>query len=523
MVGAAGHWARRRGKKVVLGGMCPVDANWLSLMGDRGVLGVVDVVGLHAFPGAWTSRWQGWHDAVSRTREVLDRHAPGVEAWITEVGHSTWNRDEIGQLRCLLDALEAPADRVYWYAAEDLDERRDACDGFHVDPRHYHFGLADESGRPKLAARTLASSGSAGARALLAAAEPRTPRRSRPVTVITGGAGFIGTNLAMALLRRGERVRILDNLSRAGSEYNLRGLRGRHRDRLEYLPVDIRDRPSLREGVKGASSVFHFAAQVAVTSSLDDPRLDFDVNLHGTVTLLEELRRLPEAPALVFTSTNKVYGSLADVCVERFGQRWLPSDAKLRRRGVDETRPLEFSTPYGCSKGAADQYVLDHAKTFGMPATVFRMSCIYGRHQHGNEDQGWIAHFLVSLLAGRPLTIYGDGAQVRDILHADDLVDALLLAREHIDEVAGRPLNVGGGAHNAISLLGLLAQMEELHGSLPEVTFAPARAGDQRWYVSDARRLQRTLGWEPEIDAADGIASLYEWLARNRRPVPATL
>jgi CDP-paratose 2-epimerase len=329
--------------------------------------------------------------------------------------------------------------------------------------------------------------------------------------------------VAEALLRGGERVRILDNLSRAGSEENLRALRERHGDRLEYLPVDVRDRPSLRAGVEGAGSVFHFAAQVAVTSSLDDPRLDFDVNLNGTFTLLEELRRLPVAPALVFTSTNKVYGSLADVCVERCGERWLPADAKLRRRGVDETRPLEFSTPYGCSKGGADQYVLDCAKTFGLPATVFRMSCIYGRHQHGNEDQGWVAHFLVSLLTGRPLTIYGDGAQVRDVLHADDLVAALLLAREHIGEVAGSAFNVGGGAQNAISLLGLLAQMEELHGSLSEVTFAPARAGDQRWYVSDTRRVQRALAWEPAIVAADGIASLYEWLARNRRPVPASL
>jgi CDP-paratose 2-epimerase len=242
------------------------------------------------------------------------------------------------------------------------------------------------------------------------------------------------------------------------------------------------------------------------------------VNLEGTVNLLEELRRLPSAPSLLFTSTNKVYGSLEDVHVERVGEQWLPDDGRLRRRGVDETRPLAFATPYGCSKGGADQYVLDCAKTFGLRAAVFRMSCIYGRHQHGNEDQGWVAHFLVSLLAGQPITIYGDGAQVRDILHADDLVEALLRARSRIDAISGTAFNVGGGPANAISLRDLLAQMEELHGVMPEVTFAAARAGDQRWYVSDTTRVQRALGWKPVVRACDGIASLYAWLEHDRRP-----
>jgi CDP-paratose 2-epimerase len=254
-----------------------------------------------------------------------------------------------------------------------------------------------------------------------------------------------------------------------------------------------------------------------VTTSLVDPMADFDVNLRGTVQLLEELRRLPGSPALLFTSTNKVYGSLADVEVEREGDQWLPCDPRLRRRGVGESRPLEFSTPYGCSKGGADQYVLDCAKTFGLAATVFRMSCIYGRHQHGNEDQGWVAHFLVSLLAGRPLTIYGDGAQVRDILHADDLVAAMIAARERIGELAGRAFNVGGGPRNAISLLDLLARMEELHGSLPEVTFAPERPGDQRWYVSDSTKFARITGWRPRVGVTEGIRLLYDWLLANRR------
>jgi CDP-paratose 2-epimerase len=338
------------------------------------------------------------------------------------------------------------------------------------------------------------------------------------VTVVTGGAGFVGTNLTQALLERGERVRILDNLSRPGVERNLRVLRDRHDGRLEFVPLDLRDRHSLREAVAGATFVFHLAAQVAVTTSLDDPVADFETNLAGTLWLLDELRRLPDPPGVLLTSTNKVYGSLPDVALERSGDRWLPVDAQLRERGVDESRPLDFCTPYGCSKGGADQYVLDWTRSFGIPGVVFRMSCIYGPHQHGNEDQGWVAHFLLRAIAREPLTIYGDGAQVRDVLHAHDLVRAFLDARARIGQLGGQAFNVGGGPANTISLLELLDVIEELDGARPTVDFAEERHGDQRWYVSDTAKLAAATGWAPRIGAAEGIESLYRLLA----PLEAT-
>ena len=522
MVGDAAYWARERGKRAALGGMCPLDPNWLDLLGQRGVLGVVDAVGLHGFPGSWTTVWQGWAEDVARVREVLTRHGSAAEVWITEAGFSTWRHDEPGQLAALVEALDAPAERVYWYSVEDLAPGRAACDGFHVDERHYHFGLFDAEGRPKLAARVLAEGGIAGARAMveLVGAKPPRGRRRRPVALVTGGAGFVGTNLAAALLARGERVRVLDNLSRPGVEDNLRWLRGRHHE-VEFVPVDVRDRHALREAVQGADSVFHLAAQVAVTTSVEDPVADFEVNLGGTVALLEELRRLPRPPSVLFTSTNKVYGSLPDVPVERVGDRWLPVEPRLRERGLDESRPLAFCTPYGCSKGGADQYVLDWAKSYGLPAAVFRMSCIYGPHQHGTEDQGWIAHFLIRALAAEPVTIFGDGAQVRDVLHVDDLVQAFLLARKRIGELAGRAFNVGGGPASTLSLLELLDLIEELHGAEPPVRFAEERLGDQRWYVSDTAALRKAVGWAPKVGVEEGVEDLYRWLAREGVPLEA--
>ena len=332
-------------------------------------------------------------------------------------------------------------------------------------------------------------------------------------TLVTGGAGFVGTNLAHALLAAGESVRIADDLSRPGVERNLGFLLDEHGDRLEFLRMDVRERDRLREAVAGVDFVFHLAAQVAVTTSLADPVADFETNLAGTVWLLDELRRLPDPPGLLLTSTNKVYGSLEDVPLARACDRWLPVDDELRERGVSEERPLAFRTPYGCSKGAADQYVLDWAKSYGLAAAVFRMSCIYGPHQHGNEDQGWVAHFALRALAGEPITIYGDGAQVRDLLYVDDLVGAFLLARERIDDLAGTAFNVGGGPANARSLLEVLDLVEELNGEPPGIVFAAPRPGDQRWYVSDARRLGAAVGWSPAVGVEDGLARLVEWLS----------
>ncbi|HZD86809.1 MAG TPA: NAD-dependent epimerase/dehydratase family protein [Gaiellaceae bacterium] len=336
--------------------------------------------------------------------------------------------------------------------------------------------------------------------------------------LITGGAGFVGTNLADRLLEQGRRVIVLDTLVRPGVERNLRWLQARHGDRLQALRADVRDVGPLREAVAAAESVFHLAAQVAVTTSLDEPLDDLDVNLCGTVALLEELRRLRRPVPLLFTSTNKVYGPLDDVELERKGDRWLPRDEVLRRRGVGEERPLEFRTPYGCSKGAADQYVVDYAKTFGLPATVFRMSCIYGSHQHGTEDQGWVAHFLRRARAGETITVYGDGAQVRDVLHVRDLVDAMLHVAAEPGRHAGCVYNVGGGPAAEISLLELLRLIGDLEGHDPIVEFAEPRTGDQLWYVSDNSRLCAATEWRPTLGTAEGIADLHRWLVAESSP-----
>src|SRR3954465_5586214 len=286
---------------------------------------------------------------------------------------------------------------------------------------------------------------------------------SRPLALITGGAGFIATNVADRLLRDGWRVRLFDNLSRTGVEQNVRWLREVHRpgergaeSPIELIVGDVRDRAAVKRAVEGVSRVFHFAAQVAVTTSLTDPLLDFEINARGTLNLLEAIRPLESRPSLLFTSTNKVYGHLADLPLNVRDRRYEPGDGAVAQRGISEQRPLDFHSPYGCSKGAAEQYVLDYARTFGLPATVFRMSCIYGPHQFGTEDQGWVAHFLIQTLRRRPLTLYGDGLQVRDILFVEDLVDAMLLAHDRIEDTAGHAYNIGGGPSNTVSLLELM-------------------------------------------------------------------
>ncbi|HEY3520606.1 MAG TPA: NAD-dependent epimerase/dehydratase family protein [Rhodanobacteraceae bacterium] len=334
--------------------------------------------------------------------------------------------------------------------------------------------------------------------------------------LITGGAGFVGSNLAARLLAEGRTITIYDNLSRPGSETNLRWLRAQFGEKLRVRIGDTRDVPALREAVGGASQVFHFAAQVAVTSILLDPLLDFDINLRGTLNLLEAIRHARHRPSLVFTSTNKVYGALSDVSLEHVGVRYRPVDAHVRAHGIPESRLLDFHSPYGCSKGGADQYVLDYARSYGVPAVVLRMSCIYGPHQFGNEDQGWVAHFLIRALQDDTITLYGDGAQVRDILFVEDLVEAMLLCQCDIAKLRGRAFNIGGGPHNAISLLELLRKMDALMGAAPRVEHAPWRIGDQRWYVSDTRAFRDATGWRPGVGVDEGITRLHAWLCAAR-------
>jgi CDP-paratose 2-epimerase len=347
---------------------------------------------------------------------------------------------------------------------------------------------------------------------------------ARPV-LITGGSGFIGTNLAHRLLTSGQPVLLLDNLARPGVEQNLRWLRDTHGKLVRVVVADVRDGEAVRRAVSQAAQVFHFAAQVAVTTSLTDPLEDFEINARGTLNVLEAVRAQSSPPPLVFTSTNKVYGALDDLGLRRRNQRYEPTDPSLRQTGVSESRPLDFHSPYGCSKGTADQYVLDYTRSFGIQAIVFRMSCIYGAHQFGTEDQGWVAHFLIRALEGRPITLYGDGQQVRDILSVDDLVDAFLLAQAHMGTESGQAFNIGGGPKNTVSLLELLDLMGELLGQKPEVEFDEWRTGDQRYYVSDTGKFQRATGWKPQVSVEEGLERLHRWLveARPRGAVIASI
>ncbi|HVG44828.1 MAG TPA: SDR family NAD(P)-dependent oxidoreductase [Longimicrobium sp.] len=336
--------------------------------------------------------------------------------------------------------------------------------------------------------------------------------------LVTGGAGFVGSNLADALLSAGEKVIVADNFSREGVRMNAAWLKRRHGERVRVETADVRDAARMQALVRGCRQVFHLAAQVAVTTSLEDPRADLETNVLGTFNVLEAARSMDTPPALLFTSTNKVYGGMDDVPVVLDGDRYVYEDG---RPGIGEDARLDFHSPYGCSKGAADQYVHDYARIYGLPAVVFRMSCIYGTRQFGTEDQGWVAHFGRAMLRGEPLTIYGDGCQVRDILWIDDLVRAMRLAMEKIDTVAGEVFNVGGGARNAVSVAGVIERLRDITGVDVPITRADWRPGDQKIYVSDTAHAERVLGWKPETSWQAGLEKLAGWLHEANLDTPA--
>jgi CDP-paratose 2-epimerase len=517
MVGGAAHWAKKRGKKTVLGATGPMDAQWVRLMCDRGVIQYIDAVGIHGFPGTFEFWWDGWNAKIARVRKVLLQYRSKAEIWITETGYSTWRHDERGQIAAFIDVMRAPAERVYWHAAHDLDISQ-TQNGFCADERERHFGLRRSDGSEKLLFRLL-SNGGVDAVEHSSWFGERTRsiarNRKRPV-LITGGCGFIGCNVAHRLCSQQQPVLVYDNLSRPGVEQNAEWLREQHGDLVQIEVADTRDQQTLRDCAERAATIFHFAAQVAVTTSLTRPVYDFEVNARSTLTLLESVRGLRNPPPIIFTSTNKVYGSLDDVDLRIAGSRYEPVDDAIRTGGISEDQRLDFYSPYGCSKGAADQYILDYARTFGLPAVVFRMSCIYGPHQFGTEDQGWVAHFLINAIEHQPIMLYGDGKQVRDVLFVEDLVEALLLARKHIRTISGQVFNIGGGVENTISLRELLALIGQLHESRPRIEFANWRPGDQRYYVSNFSKFHTATGWWPRVSKEDGVRKLYDWLRNSR-------
>ena len=342
-----------------------------------------------------------------------------------------------------------------------------------------------------------------------------TKDKTRSV-LIFGGAGFIGSNLAHHLLTRTDaKVHVFDNLSRAGVRHNLEWLKkaAGASDRLKITVGDVRDASLVARAAADAREIYHFAAQVAVTTSLIDPRLDFEVNLGGTFNILEAARKSGNKPFVLFTSTNKVYGDLGLGAPVRMNERYVHPG----HRGVSESQPLDFHSPYGCSKGAADQYVRDFSRIYGLPTVVFRMSCIAGPRQFGTEDQGWVAHFLYSALQQRPVVIYGDGCQVRDVLCVKDLVRAFDAARENLPITAGQIYNIGGGIANTTSLLELMRTIEQLTGCRLDHVSDECRPGDQLVYVTDYSKLQRHTGWKPLFNLKQTLELLRDFWEENQR------
>ncbi len=331
---------------------------------------------------------------------------------------------------------------------------------------------------------------------------------------ITGGAGFIGCNLADYYLQHGDEVVVFDNLSRRGTEGNLAWLRERFADRLTFVRGDIRDYESLQAALPAeVDRVFHMAGQVAVTTSVVNPRDDFEINAIGTFNLLEAVRTKSPRAMLFYASTNKVYGGMEDVVIIEDTTRYRYRDLPL---GIAEDRLLDFHSPYGCSKGAGDQYVRDYARIYGLRTVVFRQSCIYGWRQFGVEDQGWVAHFCIAARLGRPIAVYGNGKQVRDVLWIEDLIDAYNAAADRIDVAAGQIYNIGGGAASTMSIWAEFGPMLERLADHPiPITFGDWRPGDQPVYVSDIRKAERELGWKPRVSLDGGVERLWQWIDTN--------
>lgn len=333
--------------------------------------------------------------------------------------------------------------------------------------------------------------------------------------LITGGAGFIGANYANRLLARGERVTVFDNLSRRGATANLEWLQAKAADAPEadfrFVRGDVRNADSVSAVALDVDVIVHLAAQVAVTTSVEAPREDIEINTMGTFNVLEAARHAPSQPMVLYASTNKVYGSMEGVIVEERASRYAYRDYV---HGIPESYPLDFHSPYGCSKGAGDQYVRDYARIYDLHTVVFRQSCIYGPRQFGVEDQGWVAWFIIAALRGDPITIYGDGKQVRDVLYIEDLLDAYDIAVKRIDAVKGQVYNLGGGPENQMAIWAEFGpRLESLIGHAIPVAHGDWRPGDQRIFVADIRKAANDLDWRPQVDVDTGIACLYHWVA----------
>jgi len=332
--------------------------------------------------------------------------------------------------------------------------------------------------------------------------------------LITGGAGFIGVNSAYYFAKKGHRVVIFDNLSREGSGKNLKWIQGECE--IVFFKGDLRKFVDLVDVFSNNGKfdlILHLAAQVAVTTSVTDPYDDFEINALGTFNLLEATRRYSRNAAFIYSSTNKVYGEMEDLNIIKNNGRYMYQDLS---EGVDENRNLDFHSPYGCSKGAADQYCRDYHRIYGLKTIVLRQSCIYGYRQFGIEDQGWVAWFCIATALGKPITIYGDGKQIRDVLFIDDLIKAFELAYKNRNKTAGQIFNIGGGPENTMSLHELIESLEKQKGEKIPVSYDDWRPGDQKVFVGNIAKAKKELGWEPTVNPAEGVEMLYKWVTDNK-------
>jgi CDP-paratose 2-epimerase len=335
--------------------------------------------------------------------------------------------------------------------------------------------------------------------------------------LITGGAGFVGSNLAAYLLAKGERVTVFDSLAREGAAENLAWLRSL--GSITFIHGDIRNAFDVERVVKdiGPDVVFHLAGQVAMTTSMQSPRRDFEINVLGSINVLEAVRQYAPGTAIIYASSNKVYGNLDHLDLIETETRYQP---RFLLKGVDEKTAIEFHTPYGCSKGAADQYMIDYARGFGLNTVVFRHSTIYGGRQFATYDQGWVGWFCRQALETErnpsrpPFTVSGDGKQVRDLLHVSDAVSAYVTAFEHIEEGRGQAFNIGGGIENSMSLLELLSFLEHRLGIKLNYTHLPWRQSDQKFFVADNDKAAKLLQWVPKTSKESGIQDTITWESR---------
>ena len=339
--------------------------------------------------------------------------------------------------------------------------------------------------------------------------------------LVIGGAGFIGSNFVKYILEEGGKVYLWDNFSRKGTVQNISGLKKNH-NLIKIIKSNyLNNQKLMKDIIEKCDCIFHLAAQVAVTSSLEDPMHDFKTNIFGTFKLLENIRKSKKKPIFIYASTNKVYGNLNYVDIEK--NKKSEEYNYLNIDGIDENFNLDFYTPYGCSKGSADQYVLDYSRIFNLKTVVVRQSCIYGENQYGIEDQGWVACLAIQALLGKNINIYGDGLQVRDVLHVRDLYEFWKAAFFKINKSNGNAYNIGGGLKNKISINNYIKALKREVNTQIKIKYHDWRPGDQKIYVSDINKALKDLQWSPKIKFDDGLKRLLDWVRNNQATISSTL